>query len=240
LRPGSAEPEYRIPDAPTVGGSVRAALVDFFYNSWRLVPANAIWGAGLLALIVLFFAWPLAALPLLVVLALPAAGVFRLATLIVRERPVAFSDALSAWREFLRPALISGAALSFITLVLGTNIVIGFASAEPIGWGIATAALWGLVATWAVALPYWPLLLDPVRAGTPMRDTLRLAGALVLVSPVRFLALFGVVAIVFVASAVFFAALLTISIAFIALLLAHYTLPAADRLEQRQTHAIFR
>jgi uncharacterized membrane protein YesL len=163
-----------------------------------------------------------------------------MATLIVRQQPVAFSDALGAWRQFLRPALLTGLVLSIITLVLATNVIAGFASGEPLGWALATAAAWGLVATWAVALPFWPLLLDPVRAGVSIADRLRLAATLVVASPGRYAGLLAVVLIVLIASTLLFAALLTISIAFVALLLSHYTLPAADRLEQRQTQPVFR
>jgi len=240
VRAAPDEPEFRIPDAPRVGGAVRAALVDFYFNSWRLVPANAIWGAGLFLLVLLVFSWTLAALLVLVLLTLPTAGLFRMATLIVRQQPVAFSDALGAWRQFLRPALLTGLVLSIISLVLGANMVVGFASGEPLGWALATAAAWGLVATWAVALPFWPLLLDPVRAGVPIGDRLRVSATLVVASPVRYAGLLLVVLVVLIASTILFAALLTISIAFVALLLSHYTLPAADRLEQRQTQPVFR
>jgi uncharacterized membrane protein YesL len=239
LTRGPLAPEFRIPDQPRIGGALRSSLIDFFYNSWRLVPANAIWGAGVLAAVLVLLTWPLGGLVLILVLALPVAGIFRLAALIVRQQPAALSDALAAWRDFLRPALITGFVVAAITIVLGTNMYVGFTSGEPLGWAVATAASWGLLATWAVALPYWPLMVDPVRADVSMRDKLRLAAMLVLVWPGRFGALFLLVAALFVVSVVFFAALLTISIAFIALLLAHYTLPAADRFEQRPTQQVF-
>jgi hypothetical protein len=235
LNRGSEEPRHRLPDAPTIGGSVRAALVDFYFNSLRLLGANGLWGFGLLALVFLLFTWPVAALVLLVLLALPTAGIFRLATLIVRDRPVAFGDALDAWRRFLKSALLTGFTLTAITVVLGTNVVVGFSSGQPLGWALATAAGWGLVATWAVAVPFWPLLLDPLRDSMPLLERLRLAATLVIVSPLRFGSLLVLVAALLVVSLVFFAAILTISVAFVALLTARFTLPAADRLEGRLT-----
>jgi uncharacterized membrane protein YesL len=230
--------QYRVPDAPSLPGSVRATLSDFYFNSWRLVPANGLWGIGLLAVILVAMTFPLAALPLAVLLAVPAAGVFRLATLIVRDEPVAFSDALAAWRRFLVPALLTGAVLVAINFVLGYNIVIGLLNPEPVLWIIATLSVWAVVVSWAVTLPFWVLLTDPLRESEPLRGRLRLAGLLVLMSPLRFGVLLLLVAVLLVVSTILFAALLTIAIAFVALLSAHYTLPAADRLEQRETQVL--
>lgn len=235
MSPGSEEPRFRVPDAPSLGGSVRSALVDFYFNSWRLVPANVVWGAMLLLTVFLAYAWPIFALVTLVLLALPTAGVYRLATLIVRDRPAAFGDALEAWRRYLRPALLTGAILSVITVVLGTNLVVGFASNEPLGWGVATLAAWGLLATWIVAVPFWALLLDPLRAEMALPARLRLAAALVVLSPLRYGALLLLVVVLVFASVILFAALITLTVAFVALLSARYTLPAADRLEGRAT-----
>lgn len=229
---------YRVPSEPRLGGAIRAALTDFYFNSWRLVPANLVWGAVLLLAVFLLYVWPFGAILVLVLLALPTAGLFRLATLIVRDEPVSFRDALAAWRRFLGPALLAGGSLAAITLALGTNVVLGMASGEPLGWALATASGWGLIATWAVGIPLWPLLLDPVRDGVPIAQRIRLAAALAFIRPLRFAFLLVVVAVLVVASAVLFAALITISIAFIALLAARYTLPAADRLEGRATEPV--
>jgi hypothetical protein len=232
------ELEYRIPDRPRLAGVVRDALVDFYFNSWRLVPANVIWGVGLLGLLFFLTIIPLAALIVLVLLALPVAGIFRIAALIVRSQPVAFSDALAAWRAFLRPALVAGVTLSAITIVLVTNVVIGFSSGEPIGWAFATAAGWGLLATWSVALPLWPLLVDPLRDGMPQLERVRLAVTVVFVRPGSFALLMLLVAVLVATSIVLFAALLTVSVAFVALLAARYTLPTADRIEGRETQLV--
>jgi uncharacterized membrane protein YesL len=232
------EREYRVPDAPSLGGSIRAALVDFWFNSWRLVPANGLWGLGLLAVVGIGLVVPIVALLLIIPLAVPAAGVYRLAALIARERSVAFSDALHAWRRFLRPALITGTVLTVITFVLGFNVLLALTTVEPLFWVIGTLAGWGLLATWAVALPFWALLTDPLREEEPLTARLRLAAVLVLISPLRFGMLLLSMTVVLIASTILFAALLTISIAFIALVTTRYTLPAADRLEQRQTQAL--
>lgn len=233
-----AEETYRLPDAPDVGISVRAAASDFFFNSWRLVPANVIWGLGLILVVLLLYAWPLGALIALILLALPAAGIYRLAALIVRDQPVAFSDALSAWRQFLRPTLVIGAALVGITTVLTVNLVVGLTSTDPIAWAVGTLAAWGLLATWTVALLVWPLIVDPLRDGQPLVQRLQLASTLLLLAPLRVASLLLVMSAVFVVSAILFAALLTVSIAFIALVTTRYVLPAADRIEGRKTKLV--
>lgn len=233
-----AEETYRLPDALAVGPSIRAAITDFFFNSWRLVPANVIWGLGMILVVLLLYVWPLGALVTLILLSLPTAGIYRLAALIVRDQPVAFSDALSAWREFLRPALLIGAALVGITTVLTVNLIVGFTSTDPIAWAVGTLAAWGLLATWTVALLVWPLVVDPLRDGQPLVQRLQLAGTLLLLAPLRVASLLLVMSAVFVVSAILFAALLTVSIAFIALVTTRYVLPAADRIEGRKTKLV--
>ena len=212
--------------------------MDFYYNSWRLVPANLLWGLGLLGVLFLLLTVPVAAVPAAIFLAVPAVGIFRLATQIAREEPVSFRDSLHAWRRFLGRALISGAVLVAISFVMLFNTVLGLLNPELVLWVIATMSVWGLLATWLVAVPYWALLTDPLREGEPLRAKLRLAALLVLVSPLRFSLLLVLIVLVLVTSAIFFAALLTISVAFVALLATRYTLPAADRLEKRETQAL--
>jgi hypothetical protein len=53
----------------------------------RLVTANVVWGAGLIVVVFVGLVWPLGWLLLLPLLALPTAGIFRLAARIVRVAP---------------------------------------------------------------------------------------------------------------------------------------------------------
>ena len=199
------------------------------------MPANAIWGAGLLLVIALVFSY-LAAVPLAFgLLAFPTAGMFRLAALIARDRPTAFSDSLEAWRAFVRPILLIGVVIGVGTTVLVFNMVFGFSSADPVGWLFATLALWGFLAVWAVALAFWPLLVDPLRQGEPLAARLRLAVTVILVAPGRYVALMLLVWVFLIVSTILLAALLTVSIAFVALVVARYVLPLADRIESRAT-----
>ena len=199
------------------------------------MPANAIWGMGLLIVIALAFSY-LTAMPLgFGLLAFPTAGIFRLAALIARDRPTAFSDSLDAWRAFARPILLIGVVVGVGTTVLVFNMVFGFSSTDPVGWLFATLALWGFLALWAVALAFWPLLVDPLRQGEPLSARLRLAVTVILVAPGRYVALMLLVWVFLIVSAILLAALLTVSVAFVALVMARYVLPLADRIEARAT-----
>lgn len=233
--PEPVREELRVPAASTIGGSIRAALNAYFYNSWRLVPANAIWGAVLLLTLGLLLIAPGVALVcFLVVLPLPTAGLFRLAALITRGEPVSLSDAL-AWRLITKRAIAMGAFVGAVSLVLIFNVLIGYASFDPLGWAFATSALWGLVIVWSVALAVWPLLFDPLRATEPASDLVRLGVAVVFTGARRYVGLMLVVAVVLIVSAALVVALLAVSVAFIALVMSNYSFRAADRIEGRRT-----
>ena len=65
----------------------------------------------------------------------------------------------------------------------------------------------------------------------PLVERLRLAGALLLAHPLRFAGLALAMAVVVAVSVVLTAAILTISVAFVALVACRSVYPAADRLE---------
>jgi uncharacterized membrane protein YesL len=211
---------------------LRSALTDFYFHSWRLLPANILWAVVTLAIVGLAIL-----LPSLIILAplaaLPIAGIFRIATRVVRGESVSFWDGLSAWRSELRPALVVGTGLIVAVVVLGFNLVTGILSDTLPGWAFATLAFWGLVGTWLFAWVAWPILLDPERAAQPARDRLRLAALLVLAHPTRVAGLGLVLAVLVIVSTVAVVALVTVSVSFSALVAARYVLPAADRLESR-------
>jgi len=217
---------------PTVRAAFRAAATDFYYQSLRLVPANVVWGAALLAVLAIAF-WlsPVLALVTAPLLCLPLVGVTRLAAQIVRGEDVVLSDVTTAIRTFARPALAAGMVVVLATIVITTNVVAGVSGGGPIGWAFATLAAWGLVALWIVGLAFWPLLVDPVRQAMPLTARARLAVLVVLAYPVRFASLAASLAVVTLVSAIAFAALLSVSVAFMALVATHVTLPAADELE---------
>ncbi len=215
---------------------MREAAVDFYFNSWRLVPANAIWGLLLLLAVVGSVYWLPLGLLLLLTLAIPTAGIYRLAALIARGDASAFSDAIEAFRRYLRPALALGVMGTLGGTVFGINFLTGlFAVGGPLGWAIATAAAWGMVILWGWLLCLWPLVVDPRREGVGLRQQMRLAAMLVLAFPIRIGALLFVTALLLSVSTALFAALITVAIAYCALLGCRYVLPAADRLEGRAT-----
>jgi hypothetical protein len=197
----------------------------------RLVPANVVWGAGLIVVVLVGLVWPLGGLLLLPLLALPTAGIFRVAARIVRVAPDADrQDILWPYRHAAGSTLLLGIALVAATLILGTNLVVGIGQGQPVGWVLATLAGWGLVAIWSGAVVAWPLVVDPRRDGQPILPRFRIAGALLFVNPIRIGALAMAVAVTTVISTVLTAALLTVSVAFAALLACRMVYPAADRM----------
>lgn len=221
------------PAAPRLGGAVRGAAIDLYFNSWRLVPANLAWSVGFVAILTLAATASLLALLLLPLLALPTVGIYRMASLIVRGEPVALSDSFSAWRRFGGPALALGTALLVAGSMFAFNVVIGLLRSDVAGWSLATLAFWGLVIVAMVACVAWPILVDPRRETLDSRARVRLALVLILAHPVRFAALSLMLGLIVVVSTVGFAFLLTVSVSYVALVATRYVLPAADRLEAR-------
>jgi hypothetical protein len=215
-------------------GAFRLAATDFYYQSLRLVPANVAWGAGFLAVLaVAFWLSPTLALVIAPLLCLPLVGIARLAAQIVRGDDVVLSDVVTTMRSHGLSAVAAGVVFEVATLVATTNVVAGIAGGGAIGWALAMLAAWGLAALWVAGLAFWPLLVDPTRDAMPVAARARLAGLVVLAHPARFASLGASVAVVTVVSAVAFAALLSVSVAFIALVASRVTLPSADQLEAR-------
>ena len=227
--------ELSVPVVPSVRVALRSAIGAFSFNSLQLIAATVVWGALLLVVLALLFISPgLVLLLFLFVLPFPTAALFRLAALIVRNEPVAIRDAL-AWRSGGRRGLGVGVVVGGSSLVLGANVLIGASSLDPMGVAFATAAFWGLILVWFVAAALWPLLFDPLRRDEPITALVRLALIVVLIKPSRYIVLMVVLAVVLLVSTVLAAALLTVSVAYFALVMAFYALHAADRIENRAT-----
>lgn len=213
---------------------MRVAASDFFYNSWRLVPANALVA---LAVIVALVSWPLAgpglALVLAPLVAFPLSGLFRLAGLIARGRDAVLSDVWSSWRSTWRETLGLGVTFTLASFIFTTNVLVAVAAGPGPSSVIAVMAAWGLLGTWVYGLIAWPILTDPERVGTSVRDRLRLAGLLAIAFPLRLVGFALMIALFLVISTALFAAVVTVSLAFAALVSCRYVLPAADRFSAR-------
>ncbi len=228
------DPGLAIPDRPRLGLALREAASDFYFNSWRLVPANMIWGALVLLLLVAAAIWlPLAALAGL--LAVPVAGIYRMAALIHRGAAVSFSDTIAGMRRFAGAALAIGAGATFLAAVFSANIVIGIQVGGIAGGVFSVLAAYADLGLAIYLVAAWPIVVDPLREELTLRSRLWLAFLVIAARPGRMLLLTLVVLAILVASTVLFAALLTISLAYVSLATTRYVLPAADRLEGRPT-----
>jgi hypothetical protein len=223
----------RLPPSPRLSAAMRAAAVDFYYHSLRLVLANVVWGVAFFVVLAVWAGVGPVALLFAPLLAIPWVGVVRLAALIARGDEVVLSDAFGAYRRWLVPALAAGFGFVLGGFVLLTNLAVGLHFGGVPGWSFATLSAWGLVIAWLVALSFWPLLVDPRRDDLGAFAKLRLAALLVVAFPLRLAGLGVVAAVVSVVSTVAIAAIVTISVAYVALVSARYVLPAADRLERR-------
>ena len=215
-----------------IGAALRQCLRDFYFNSWRLAPANVLWG---LVLIVALLAGPisLVSAALLVALAVPTVGIYRLAALIARDEPASFSDFIGGMRRFGPTAIAVAAGALVLAAILTTNMLVGLQAGHPVGWFITAMALWGDVALVLFLIAFWPVLVDPERDGLALRHKVALAGLVVIGRPVRAIALTVAVALLLVLSTVLFAALIIVSVAYVALVSSRVVLSLVDEVEAR-------
>jgi hypothetical protein len=216
----------------SLAGGLRQALTDFYFNSWRLAPANLVWGAGFI-LVILAGPPSVVGMIMLVLLTIPLAGLHRMAALIARGEAAAFGDFVGGMRRYAGPALVVGAGAAILATVFTTNMVLGLQAAGPAGWFLSAMALWGNVGLAMLLVVFWPVLVDPRREGLGLRRRLALAGLVVIGRPGRVAALTIVVAAILIVSTVLFVAILLVSVAYVALVSARYVLPMLDALEAR-------
>jgi hypothetical protein len=219
-----------------LGSALRQSVRDFYFNSWRLAPANLVWGIGFVGVLL---AGPLTVLGivLLLLLAVPLAGLHRMAALIARGEPAAFGDFVDGMRRFGGPAVLIAAGAAGLAIVFTTNVIVGFETGGPVAWFVSAMALWGDVALAMFLVVIWPILVDPQREGLGMRRRLGLAGVMVIGRPGRVLVLTVLVALILLVSTVLFAAILLVSVAYVSLVSNRYLLPMLDALETRLSEA---
>lgn len=216
----------------TIGSALRGAAVDFYFNSWRFVPANLLWGIAALAVLVLGATWP-PAFALVVLLAVPVAGIHRMAALIVRGEPAAFSDFVGGMRRFAAPALGIGAGAALVATILTTNVVVGFQAGGPLGWFIGATAIYGDIALAMFLIAIWPILVDPRREDATVRRRMVVAGLVVIGRPGRLFLLTLVVLVLLAVSTLLLAAIVLVAVGYSSLVAARWVLPTADGLESR-------
>jgi uncharacterized membrane protein YesL len=216
----------------SIGRAIRQAAIDFYFNSLRFVPANAAW--ALVALVVLFLAvaWP-PAIVLAVLLAIPVAGLHRMAALLARGEATSLSDFVDGMRRFGVAATGVAAGAAILAFVLTTNMIVGFGSGEPLGWFLGATALYGDIALAMFLVATWPILVDPRHESTRLRRRLQLAGLIVIGRPGRLFLVTAIVIAVLVLSVVILAGIVLVGIAYVSLLATRWVLPVADELEAR-------
>lgn len=203
------------------GVALRLAARDLYANSWRLLPLNALFGAIIVAAVVV--AIPVHAAAVLVVLAGPvAAALAHCAVTLVRTGNVTLADGLEGLRAHWRRGLFLAAIGSAFVLLAGVAIhVYGHSS---LAWPLAFVVLY-LVACLAVyqAILWIVAIAEPDR---PLAACARDALELVLRRP-RATAGLGVALLVVNAAGIAVAVMpfLTLTVAYSFVALAHFALP---------------
>lgn len=216
----------------SIGSALRAAAVDFYFNSWRFVPANLLWGIALLAVLFFGVAWP-PAFALAVLLVVPVAGMHRMAAILVRGDPAGFSDFVDGMRRFAAPALGIGVGVALVATILTTNVIVGFEAGGPLGWFIGATALYGDIALAMFLIAIWPILVDPRREHTTVRRRIVVAGLVVIGRPGRLFLLTLVLLLLLALSTALLAAIVLVAVGYSSLVAARWVLPTADVLESR-------
>jgi uncharacterized membrane protein YesL len=220
--------------APGVGRALRLAAEDLYYHGVRLVPANLLWGIGLLTTALALTQSPLG-FALVIGMAPLTFGLMGMATIVVRDRTLVMSDFTRSIRTEFRPRLALAVAQLLLVAVAVVDLSVGFQIAGMLGLALVVVALYTLLATWVVAVVAWPLVMDPRREDESMRSRLRLAVILVVARPMQMAGLALVLGVLLVVSAILAAAIITFAAAYAALVAAHFVLPAAGRLQDRRT-----
>ena len=231
-RPASTDDS--IAPEPRLGAAFRKAAQDFYFNSWRLVPANLVWSAVLGAVVVGAIVWLPAAL-LIAVVALPLAGIHRMAALIVRDDGATFGDFTDGMRRRAGAALAAGVVSIILAIVFWSNVILGLQIDNPFGWFLSATAAYAEVALAMVLVAFWPLLADPRRGHLSGRRALVLAGLVCLARPGRMFILTLLIGALLIAATAILPAIALIGVAYASLVATRYVLPLADRLEGRAT-----
>jgi len=216
---------------PGVRPSLAGGVVELYFHLLPLAIANLAWGCCLvvvLGLAVFVSPFSLLMMPLL---AVPGAGLQRLADLAACGGWVDLEEFTSAVRALAVPAIATAFGTCVAGVVLFSDMAFGIHAGGAAGWTMAALAGWGLAAVAGWSLVFWPLLADPRRASVSVRARARLAARVALARPGRTLGLAGALVLVATIATVLFAAIVSVGAAYVAVSAARFALPLADRLE---------
>jgi uncharacterized membrane protein YesL len=230
VRPASTD--ETIAPEPRLGTAFRKAGEDFYFNSWRLVPANLVWAIALAAVVIAALLWLPAAL-LVAVVAVPLAGIHRIAALLVRGEAASFSDFTDGMRRSATRAVTIGAAATILAFTFSSNVMLGLQLDNPFGWFLTATAAYADVALAMILVAFWPLVVDPQREGRPLRRLVILAGIVCLARPGRMFLLTVLIAVILAASTAILPAIALVGVSYVSLVATRYVLPLADRLESQ-------
>jgi hypothetical protein len=206
----------------TVGDSLRAALRDFYDQSWRLLVLNTALSTAAIVIASLVLYTPLA-LALVVGLGPLAAALMHCAVTVVREDELRLRDALVGlglhWRR--------GLALGLIGIAAAALTVIAFrfyADAGTLAWPLAVVVLYLAVLFTVYQLSLWPLAVFEREA--PFRVVLLDAAVALVRRPAASVGLAVSLLLVNLAGiAAAFLPFFTLTIAYSFLAAAHFALP---------------
>jgi hypothetical protein len=207
--------------------ALRAALVDGYHHSWRLLLLNAgLSTITLGALVAASYAQP--ALALLLLVGPGAATLMHCAVRLSQTGELRLRDAADGLRRHWRRGLALGAVAAAV-FGLGALAVVVYAESGRAAWPLALLTIYLLAVAAALQLVLWPLAL--ARPQSPLwtvaLDALREA----LRRPLSLAGLAAALLVVNVAGAVAILPLLTLTIAYSFLAAAHFVLPRSPTQE---------
>ena len=207
---------------PTVGEVFRRAIRDFYEESWKLVLLNSALSAYVLAVLALGAAVPLA-LVLILGAAPIAATLVSAAVTVVETGSLTFLEATAGFRRCFARAIVLGALVA--VAVLATVVAVRFyGEAGSLAWPLAVLTLYlaAIFALYQVLL--WPLAIrEPER---PLREVAAAAGLVLVRRPWATLGLgLALLAVNLAGLALAVLPLLTMTIAYSALVAARFVLP---------------
>jgi hypothetical protein len=209
-----------------MGEALKAALADFYRQSWRLVLLNSLFSLAALAIVLVTF-WTPVALVLVVLLGPLAMALMHCTVTLAQTEELSLEEAVEGlrlhWKRGLALAAVTAAVLG-----LGALAISFYSGRGPLIFPLAVVVFY-LLAFFAVFQMWlWPLAV--FERERPFREVMRDAARGLVVHPV---ASVGLALALFVVNALAAAAailpLLTLSIAFTFLAAAHFVLPRGPK-----------